>query len=94
MKKMVVAHLVAAFCALVITEVHGVIEILVPAQTVKLGPMETTVNCVPITFKDQSAISANLDIGGCQRMAVEVRIQGTMSETSLHRTLRMVSLDL
>ena len=67
-------HLVGVFCVHVITEVKSAMGRLVRVQTAKLVLMETAVNCVPTMYKDQSALSANLDTGGSQRMAVKVHI--------------------
>lgn len=71
---MTAVHLVAVFCAPVITGVRSVMGRLVCARTVRWVHTVIAVSCVPIMFRDRSAIAVNLDTGGCQTTAVEVRL--------------------
>ena len=71
---MAAVPLVAVFYVRVITGVHSVMERLVRVRIVKWVHTVTAVSCAPIMFKDRSAIAVNLDTGGCQTTAVEVRL--------------------
>ena len=72
---MAAVPLVAVFYVRVITGVHSVMERLVRVRIVKWVHTVIAVSCVPIMFRDRSAIAVNLDTGGCQTTAVEVCLQ-------------------
>lgn len=78
---MAVVHLVDVFCVPAITGVPSVMARLVHVETVKWVLMGTAASCVPTMFRDPSAFSVNLDTGGCQRTAAEVRVQSNMFES-------------
>ena len=86
---MAAVHLVAVFCARVITGVHSVMGRLVRVRTVKWVHTGTAVSCAPIMFRDRSAIAVNLDTGGCRTTAVEVRLWALKSSLpSIHTSSR------